>query len=307
VPKTTRPLSPTELICSDPACRAVFKASPKQRARSAEGHRVYHSRGCQVNDNWVTLPCAWCEKQVRRTRSEVPESGRVFCGSDCRDAAPSRERSGTWAPCDHCSKPVYRIATWDKDYRFCGHKCRGAWLKGREVVERPQKVCEREGCDEVMHLTPDEVSHGKRFHSPRCAYLVRQAPIGYRYVDRKSGYAWVHVDDGQGDGGTMRVQEHRWVMEQHIGRPLRTAETVHHMTGGFQGRSNNDLSNLQLWSGRHPKGHRIEDIVLYCREMLSVYGAEDEQVRYADLARAVLEDAEAQPVEELPVPGKVEQ
>ncbi|TMR97296.1 hypothetical protein [Nonomuraea basaltis] len=80
-------------------------------------------------------------------------------------------------------------------------------------------------------------------------------------------------------------------MEQHLGRELLPTETVHHKTGGKTGRSNNDLSNLELWSGRHPRGHRVEDIVTYCREMLAEYGTDDERERYADYQKAVLTDS----------------
>lgn len=75
-----------------------------------------------------------------------------------------------------------------------------------------------------------------------------------------------------------------------LGRELLPTETVHHKTGGRAGRSNNDLSNLELWSGRHPRGHRVDDIVTYCREMLAEYGTADEQERYASYRSAVLAD-----------------
>lgn len=41
------------------------------------------------------------------------------------------------------------------------------------------------------------------------------------------------------------IAEHRYVMEQHLGRKLRRNEVVHHIDGD---KSNNSLSNLELMS-----------------------------------------------------------
>jgi len=68
------------------------------------------------------------------------------------------------------------------------------------------------------------------------------------------------------------ILEHRWVMAQHLGRPLLSTEQVHHRTGGRAGRSNNDLSNLELWTTNHPKGLRMEDALAYAVEMVELYG-----------------------------------
>lgn len=53
------------------------------------------------------------------------------------------------------------------------------------------------------------------------------------------------------------VLEHRLVMARSLGRPLTKEETVHHIDGN---KGNNELSNLQLRSGRHGKG-----VVFKCR------------------------------------------
>jgi hypothetical protein len=59
-----------------------------------------------------------------------------------------------------------------------------------------------------------------------------------------------------------------------------TIASVHHKTRGVAGRSRNDLSNLELWTGAHPSGHRVEDVVSYCREQLGLYGTDDERTGY---------------------------
>jgi len=45
------------------------------------------------------------------------------------------------------------------------------------------------------------------------------------------------------DGKQIRVKKHRWIMEQHLGRPLSLNEDVHHINGV---KADNRLSNLEL-------------------------------------------------------------
>lgn len=60
------------------------------------------------------------------------------------------------------------------------------------------------------------------------------------------GYQLLRVDG-------KAILEHRYVMEQHLGRPLKSSELVHHRDGN---KLNNDLSNLELTDrSAHPKQH----------------------------------------------------
>jgi hypothetical protein len=65
---------------------------------------------------------------------------------------------------------------------------------------------------------------------------------------RKSEYWWINSKgyvEGRvwTDGVRRRVRQHRWVMENHLGRMLNRWESVHHKDGNPL---NNDITNLEV-------------------------------------------------------------
>jgi hypothetical protein len=166
-----------------------------------------------------------------------------------------------------------RTGTWTAyQRRFCSDECRKAWRSANMA----HRALTSEGYVEIS-----------------------VPPTLHRDVN-DSGYTRINL--GTGRFGRGRMLEHRWVMEQRLGRKLLADETVHH---GPRGKLDNDrcpqcpadtlpprvvkeagqerlhceacgwqsnyAPNLELWSGRHPKGQRVADLIEYAAEILSLY------------------------------------
>jgi hypothetical protein len=83
-------------------------------------------------------------------------------------------------------------------------------------------------------------------------------------IGAPGGYVWYYVENHPNrvrvnkkmrpEGGY--IMEHRWIMEQRLGRYLKRREHVHHKNGK---RNDNRDSNLELWSLKDPAGIRASD------------------------------------------------
>lgn len=124
---------------------------------------------------------------------------------------------------------------------------------------RSPSVCEVDGCERMVNAKQMCSSHYnrlKRYGDPLFS------PVAQGRYGRSNGYVSVKTPFG-------RMDEHRWIMRQHLGRPLLPGENVHHKNGI---RNDNRIENLELWTTHQTPGQRVEDQIRFAREILAKYG-----------------------------------
>lgn len=102
-----------------------------------------------------------------------------------------------------------------------------------------------------------------KFCSKDCGWKGRRwRPINPAGHKHSTGYMRLHLRGGG------KVFVHREVMSNHLGRPLTEHESVHHKNGN---KTDNSISNLELWSRYQPPGQRVVDKVQFAIEILTQY------------------------------------
>lgn len=144
--------------------------------------------------------------------------------------------------CEYCGCEFF-VPQYDINSRptikYCSQRC-------YHTASRKQpkfKKCLQ--CNKEFVIDPRHKN--KKFCDVKCACAYKRAKTRTATLGA-DGYKYVWFADGSGE------KEHRFIVEQKIGRKLTRDEVVHHIDGN---RANNDISNLMVMSrGEHSKLHR---------------------------------------------------
>src|ERR671923_1279770 len=117
-------------------------------------------------------------------------------------------------------------------------------------------------CGSSFHVPPFRIKENARFCSLPCWYARRR--VGSLNA---GGYRRLTING-------KNILEHRWIMEQHLGRKLLRSEHVHHLNGD---KLDNRLENLVVMSHaehnreHHPLKCDLERAIAMRAEGLSLY------------------------------------
>lgn len=187
--------------------------------------------------------------------------------------------------CIHCN---VEFEERTKHSKYCSKKCsqKASWIKRKEKLDSDPNIRKMDNENKknwkkkyysenedkrLERKSRENITRKARRKGIKCDPLdkCRKKPWNARnkYVS-KHGYIIIYNnhENSWTNGG---IFEHVYVMSEHLGRPLRKGENVHHKNGI---RDDNRIENLELWSKSQPPGQRVEDKLKWCKEYIEQYG-----------------------------------
>lgn len=139
----------------------------------------------------------------------------------------------------------------------------------RGIKERPSTppLCSVSGCVKLRWARGFCTTHLGRFKKHGDPNVRLRRPKGEGTITN-AGYVLEPIPDHPNAASNGYVRQHVRVMAEHLGRPLRKGENVHHKNGI---RGDNRIDNLELWISKQPAGQRISDLLCWAAELIQRY------------------------------------
>lgn len=130
--------------------------------------------------------------------------------------------------------------------------------------------CSYPGCTNTAHIKSTghcSGHYGQVRRGKQLTPLRKMRPRGTGSL-HPQGYVKMYEPTHPNADAAGRVNQHRLVMEEHLGRYLLPGENIHHKNGV---RHDNRLENLELWVVFQPAGQRPEDLLAWAHEIIRRY------------------------------------
>lgn len=179
--------------------------------------------------------------QAHRNRTCSKACANVLVGQANTGLMPIEERKGRWVACTVCGKEIWKPEAWLKRIAqpTCSTQCNGQ-LRGAEWARHGHKgragwteESEAAWLKKMTGETNPSWKGGVTYRNRKGAYANQKikyvrCPDAFLPMARKDGY----------------VMEHRLVVAQALGRPLKRSECVHHVNHDA---TDNRIENLMLF------------------------------------------------------------